>query len=45
MQNLRKTEEKRPLGRPKCRWKDNIKIDHKELYIKVSRIYLVYYGD
>jgi hypothetical protein len=25
-----KPEEKRPLGRPRCRWVDNIKIDLRE---------------
>jgi hypothetical protein len=24
---LEKSEGKRPLGRPRCRWKDNIKMD------------------
>jgi hypothetical protein len=24
---VRKPEGKRPLGRPRCRWEDNIKID------------------
>jgi hypothetical protein len=26
-----KPEGKRPLGRPRCRWMDNIKIDHSEI--------------
>ena len=26
-----KPEEKRPLGRPRCRWEDNIKIDLQEV--------------
>ena len=26
---------KRPLGRPKRRWKDNIKMDFKEIYIYI----------
>jgi hypothetical protein len=26
-----KTEEKRPLGRPNHRWKDNIKMDHQDM--------------
>jgi hypothetical protein len=26
-----KTEEKRPLGRPRRRWKDNIKMDFQEV--------------
>ena len=25
-----KPEEKRPLGRPRCRWEDNIKMDLQE---------------
>jgi hypothetical protein len=27
---VRKPEGKRPLGRPRCRWVDNIKIDLEE---------------
>jgi hypothetical protein len=27
---VRKPEEKRPLGRPRCRWVDNIKMDLRE---------------
>ena len=26
-----KPEGKRPLGRPRCRWEDNIKMDHQEV--------------
>jgi hypothetical protein len=26
-----RTRGKRPLGRPRCRWKDNIKIDLREI--------------
>ena len=26
-----KTEGKRPLGRPRCRWEDNIKLDIQEV--------------
>jgi hypothetical protein len=26
-----KLEEKRPLGRPRCRWEDNIKMDLQEV--------------
>jgi hypothetical protein len=26
-----KPEEKRPLGRPRCRWVDNIKMDLREI--------------
>jgi hypothetical protein len=28
---LGKPERKRPLGRPRCRWNDNIKIDLREI--------------
>ena len=28
---VRKPEGKRPLGRPRCRWEDNIKMDLKEV--------------
>jgi hypothetical protein len=28
---VRKPEGKRPLGRPRCRWEDNIKADYQEL--------------
>jgi hypothetical protein len=28
---VRKPEGKRPLGRPRCRWVDNIKMDLREL--------------
>jgi hypothetical protein len=27
---IEKLEEKRQIGRPRCRWEDNIKTDHKE---------------
>jgi hypothetical protein len=27
----RKSEGKRPLGRPRCRWEDNIKMDLQEM--------------
>ena len=30
-----KPEEKRPLGRPKCRWDDNIKMDLQEVGCRV----------
>jgi hypothetical protein len=33
---IRKPEGGRPLGRPKCRWKDNIKINCKEIEWKCS---------
>jgi hypothetical protein len=29
--SVRKPEEKRPLGRPRCRWVDNIKMDVREM--------------
>jgi hypothetical protein len=28
---LRKPEGKRPLGRPRCRWEDNIKMDLQKM--------------
>jgi len=28
---VRKTEGKSPLGRPRCRWEDNIKMDLQEV--------------
>jgi hypothetical protein len=28
---VRKPERKRPLGRTRCRWEDNIKIDLREI--------------
>ena len=28
---VRKPESKRPLGRPRCRWEDNIKMDLREV--------------
>jgi hypothetical protein len=28
---IRKPERKKPIGRPRCRWDDSIKIDHKEI--------------
>jgi hypothetical protein len=30
---VRRPEGKRPLGRPRCRWKDNIKMDLREIVI------------
>jgi len=30
-----KPEEHRPLGRPRCRWEDNIKIDLQEVGLEV----------
>jgi hypothetical protein len=30
-----KPEGKRPLGRPKLRWEDNVKMDHQELDVGV----------
>jgi hypothetical protein len=34
------TEGKKPLGRPRCRWKDNIKIDLNENLVSVDYIHL-----
>jgi len=28
---VRKPERKRPLGRPRCRWEDNIKMDLQDM--------------
>ena len=28
-----KREERRPLGRPRCRWEDNIKMDLQEVRV------------
>jgi hypothetical protein len=28
---VEKSEGKKPLGRPRCRWEDNIKLDLKEI--------------
>jgi hypothetical protein len=30
-----KPQEKRPLGSPRHRWKDNIKMDHREIDFRV----------
>jgi hypothetical protein len=30
---IRRSEGKRPLGRPRCRWEDNIKLDFREIGI------------
>jgi hypothetical protein len=30
-----KPEGKRPLGRPRCRWIDNIRMDHSEIGLNV----------
>jgi len=35
-----KPEEKRPLGRPKLRWEDNIKIDLQEVGVWTGSIWL-----
>jgi transposase len=38
-----KSEGKRPLGRPRCRWVDNIKIDLREIRLDgVAWIYLAH---
>jgi hypothetical protein len=28
---VEKSEEKRPIGRPRCRWEDSIKVDLQEV--------------
>jgi hypothetical protein len=33
-----KPEGNRPLGRPRCRWVDNIKMDHREIGWGWSRL-------
>jgi hypothetical protein len=41
-----KPEEKRPLGRPRRRWEDNIKMDFTEIWLEiVAWIHLVQDGD
>jgi hypothetical protein len=37
-------EGKRPLGRPSCRWEDNIKMDLREIWIDVNWIQLAQVG-
>jgi hypothetical protein len=37
-----KPERKRPLGRPRRRWKDNIRIDLREIGWEVDWIHLAY---
>jgi hypothetical protein len=32
-------EGKRPLGRPRCKWDDNIKMDLKENSLKTSTVF------
>jgi hypothetical protein len=32
-----RSEGKRPLGRPRCRWEDNIKLDLREIGIDVEK--------
>jgi hypothetical protein len=40
--NVKKTERKRPLGRPGCRWMDNIKMEVAAvLWESVDAIHLV----
>jgi hypothetical protein len=34
---VERPEGKRPLGRPRCRWEDNIKMDHREIGIDVAK--------
>jgi hypothetical protein len=36
MKIVRKPEGKRPLGRPNCKWDNNIKMDLKEIGCKVA---------
>jgi hypothetical protein len=33
---VRKTEGKMPLGRPRCRWEDNVKLDLTEIWFGVD---------
>ena len=33
---MRSPEAKRPLGRPKCKWEDNIKMDLKEVVVMLA---------
>jgi hypothetical protein len=40
---VRKPEEKRPLGRHKCVWEDNIKIDINEIQGFPDRAHTVYF--
>jgi hypothetical protein len=41
---VEKPEGKRPLGRPRHRWEDNIKMDHRDIGINgASSIWLVQY--
>jgi hypothetical protein len=41
---LENSEGKRPLGRPRCRWEDNIKIDVREIgWESVDWMHLVWY--
>jgi hypothetical protein len=41
----RKPEGKRPLGRPRCRWQDNIRIDLREtVWAFVDSIHVVQGG-
>jgi hypothetical protein len=36
-----KLKEKRPLGRPRRKWEDNVKMDHREMGLEgVDRIHL-----
>jgi len=39
-----KPEGKRPLGRPKRRWEDNMKRDHQEVDIYIYIIPIFYYS-
>jgi hypothetical protein len=42
---VEKSEEKRPLGRPKCRWKNNIKINIQGKEWGMNWIELAQYRD
>ena len=41
---MEKRKDKRPLGRPRLRWEDNIKMDLKEMECVVEWIDLVQVG-
>jgi hypothetical protein len=43
---VRKPEGKRPLGRPRCRWEDSIRLDLREIvWENVDWIHLAHSGD
>jgi hypothetical protein len=39
-----KPEGKRPLGRPRHRWEDNIKLDRKEIWLRLFVLYVFHLG-